>query len=359
MDPVETGPSEHDPRLRAPPHPASLLRLRHHLGSGGSGSGGPGPGWHACQPRAGRVTRVQQPLRRRRVCRDEPRQRRSPGAGPGEGRSLDPAGVRARPEVGLGRHGSTPVGRQRREHRHHRPELGRRHRDAARTGRRLPRQDPHGTHPTRDADLVQPEPREPGHDRAGAHSGDHVHHRRHAHGAHHRPGMGAGHHGATRVYSREPFGGHPGQADSLPGHRRVRRGAHGGGRKAHLRHPVQRERDASEYSHAPLPSGGSGPGDLHLSGGEIAGPRDADRDGSHLPARAASVGLHVRHRQHAAGPSRNHVPHPRPVLRHRDAGVFLKGVGPSELWLQAVAMLVYAIVGLGLAARYFKKELEA
>ena len=40
-------------------------------------------------------------------------------------------------------------------------------------------------------------------------------------------------------------------------------------------------------------------------------------------------------------------------------GIFLKGVGPPELWPQAVAMLVYAIVGLGLAARYFKKELEA
>ena len=40
-------------------------------------------------------------------------------------------------------------------------------------------------------------------------------------------------------------------------------------------------------------------------------------------------------------------------------GIFLKGVGPPELWPQAVAMLVYAIVGLGLAAQFFKKELEA
>lgn len=40
-------------------------------------------------------------------------------------------------------------------------------------------------------------------------------------------------------------------------------------------------------------------------------------------------------------------------------GVFLKGVGPEVLWPQAVAMLIYAIVGLGLATRFFKKELES
>lgn len=40
-------------------------------------------------------------------------------------------------------------------------------------------------------------------------------------------------------------------------------------------------------------------------------------------------------------------------------GIFLKGVGPSELWPQAVAMLIYAVVGLGLAAHFFKKELES
>ena len=40
-------------------------------------------------------------------------------------------------------------------------------------------------------------------------------------------------------------------------------------------------------------------------------------------------------------------------------GIFLKGVGPEVLWPQAVAMLIYAVIGLGLATRFFKKELEA
>jgi ABC-2 type transport system permease protein len=40
-------------------------------------------------------------------------------------------------------------------------------------------------------------------------------------------------------------------------------------------------------------------------------------------------------------------------------GIFLKGVGPAVLWPQAVAMLIYAIVGLGLATRFFRKELDA
>jgi ABC-2 type transport system permease protein len=40
-------------------------------------------------------------------------------------------------------------------------------------------------------------------------------------------------------------------------------------------------------------------------------------------------------------------------------GIFLKGVGPAVLWPQAVAMLIYAVVGLGLATRAFKKELDA
>lgn len=39
--------------------------------------------------------------------------------------------------------------------------------------------------------------------------------------------------------------------------------------------------------------------------------------------------------------------------------VFLKGVGISVLWPQAVFMLLYAAVGLGLATRFFRKELEA
>lgn len=40
-------------------------------------------------------------------------------------------------------------------------------------------------------------------------------------------------------------------------------------------------------------------------------------------------------------------------------GVFLKGVGLEVLWPQALFMLAYAIVGLGLAVRFFRKELQA
>ena len=40
-------------------------------------------------------------------------------------------------------------------------------------------------------------------------------------------------------------------------------------------------------------------------------------------------------------------------------GIFLKGVGPAVLWPQALLMLAYAVVGLTLATRAFKKELEA
>jgi ABC-2 type transport system permease protein len=38
-------------------------------------------------------------------------------------------------------------------------------------------------------------------------------------------------------------------------------------------------------------------------------------------------------------------------------GVLLKGVGAAVLWPQAVFMLVFAVVGLGLATRVFKKEI--
>ncbi|MBT8487700.1 MAG: ABC transporter permease subunit, partial [Gemmatimonadetes bacterium] len=40
-------------------------------------------------------------------------------------------------------------------------------------------------------------------------------------------------------------------------------------------------------------------------------------------------------------------------------GIFLKGVGPEVLWPQALLMLAYAVVGLALATRVFKKELAA
>jgi ABC-2 type transport system permease protein len=39
-------------------------------------------------------------------------------------------------------------------------------------------------------------------------------------------------------------------------------------------------------------------------------------------------------------------------------GIFLKGVGPGVLWVEAVAMIVFATVGLTLAIRSFRKELE-
>ncbi|MFO7893106.1 MAG: ABC transporter permease [Longimicrobiales bacterium] len=37
-------------------------------------------------------------------------------------------------------------------------------------------------------------------------------------------------------------------------------------------------------------------------------------------------------------------------------GIMLKGVGPGVLWIQSVFMIVFAVVGIGLAARVFKKE---
>jgi ABC-2 type transport system permease protein len=40
-------------------------------------------------------------------------------------------------------------------------------------------------------------------------------------------------------------------------------------------------------------------------------------------------------------------------------GILLKGVGVGALWPQAVAMLVFAVVGLTLATRIFKKEIKA
>lgn len=40
-------------------------------------------------------------------------------------------------------------------------------------------------------------------------------------------------------------------------------------------------------------------------------------------------------------------------------GVLLKGVGVGALWPQAVAMLIFAVVGLTLAIRIFKKEIKA
>jgi len=38
-------------------------------------------------------------------------------------------------------------------------------------------------------------------------------------------------------------------------------------------------------------------------------------------------------------------------------GIFLKGIGPGVLWIEGFAMIIFAIVGLSLAIRSFKKEL--
>jgi ABC-2 type transport system permease protein len=40
-------------------------------------------------------------------------------------------------------------------------------------------------------------------------------------------------------------------------------------------------------------------------------------------------------------------------------GIFLKGVGIGVLWPQAVLMVLYAVIGLGLATKAFRKELQA
>ncbi|MGD2216239.1 MAG: ABC transporter permease [Gemmatimonadales bacterium] len=39
-------------------------------------------------------------------------------------------------------------------------------------------------------------------------------------------------------------------------------------------------------------------------------------------------------------------------------GIFLKGVGPEVLWVQGLAMIIFVTVGLTLAIKSFKKELE-
>ena len=39
-------------------------------------------------------------------------------------------------------------------------------------------------------------------------------------------------------------------------------------------------------------------------------------------------------------------------------GVLLKGVGVAAMWPQALAMIVFAVVGLTLATRVFKKEIK-
>ena len=38
-------------------------------------------------------------------------------------------------------------------------------------------------------------------------------------------------------------------------------------------------------------------------------------------------------------------------------GIFLKGVGPDVLWSEGLLMILYAVIGLGLAVRSFRKEL--
>jgi ABC-2 type transport system permease protein len=38
-------------------------------------------------------------------------------------------------------------------------------------------------------------------------------------------------------------------------------------------------------------------------------------------------------------------------------GIFLKAVGPEVLWVEGLAMVIFAVAGLSLAVRAFKKEL--
>jgi ABC-2 type transport system permease protein len=38
-------------------------------------------------------------------------------------------------------------------------------------------------------------------------------------------------------------------------------------------------------------------------------------------------------------------------------GIFLKGVGPDVLWVQGFAMIAFAVLGLTLAVRSFRKEI--
>jgi ABC-2 type transport system permease protein len=40
-------------------------------------------------------------------------------------------------------------------------------------------------------------------------------------------------------------------------------------------------------------------------------------------------------------------------------GVLLKGVGPAVLWEQGLSMVVFAAIGLGLAAATFRKRIQA
>ncbi|MEJ2677637.1 MAG: ABC transporter permease [Gemmatimonadota bacterium] len=39
-------------------------------------------------------------------------------------------------------------------------------------------------------------------------------------------------------------------------------------------------------------------------------------------------------------------------------GIMLKGVGPETLWIQSLFMIVFAVVGIGLATRVFHKEIQ-
>jgi ABC-2 type transport system permease protein len=38
-------------------------------------------------------------------------------------------------------------------------------------------------------------------------------------------------------------------------------------------------------------------------------------------------------------------------------GIMLKGVGPEVLWIQSVFMIAFAVAGLALAMRVFRKEI--
>ena len=119
--------------------------------------------------------------------------------------------------------GAAPAGRERRQYRHHRDGICRRHRrplqpagPLAGAARWRPRSRPRAESGTTQSSQSE-------HDRPRARGGDHVDHRRDAHRAHHRPRVGAGDDGAAGLDSRAPARGGAGEADSLPRHRTGRR----------------------------------------------------------------------------------------------------------------------------------------
>ena len=68
---------------------------------------------------------------------------------------------------------------------------------------------------------------------------------------------------------------------------------------------------------AALPRRRAGPRHVHLGRGPHPAPGHPDRHGRDLPAGLPALGLHVRHRDHAAAAAGRHLPDSRPLLRGR------------------------------------------